>query len=752
MKNSIKSVWSNPSKAINATLFPLVVSTLVSYAVVNIDQLSDLIRITEYGTFQQLLLTSVGQVYFSLVCWLSARFLLDVGQGSQVKSTDWNLATPRFNSIDEKSYYGGKWGKFLPRIYAIFLPLVIFVHAYNAQYFSLAISSIMVILVVFTFLTFRRNITQTLAGINKRSKLLFKPYFWFVIIGIVSLFTALQAIFDPIESAKDLNGLALIFWGIGSFMYGSIVFVHLLFWPLFNKLMKLIKQDRFCVSRPFPTITILLVPLIISIVVSTDNHSIRYLETTNNKPLQIAPKFKNLDEALSIYQQSPNKRYILEGGKKYIPTFLIASEGGGVRASYWSSVALGILEDKYPDFHQNVFALSGASGGTVGNMFFLAALNAKTNHLSDPSRQCQSELTEVTNVFTHYRCLLKKVAGVDYLSPVTTSFLYNDLLYRFLPLPFWREDRATVLEKSFEKGFADIFNKNTLAKPYHSLYYSADSKAQENAWFPVFIAPTTIQETGQRAIASPFRSIESDFIHTVSMENVFQSQFKEKTTEWQSLENNEFYFPVRLSTAATNSARFPYITPKGSFNPDLNYKEKLHTADAGYFDNYGAIEIEHIINAMAAISSEDEIYVPILLVLKNSAKYVTHDNTVTSNTFDPNQGLDCHSSWPFNEITGPIQTLASVRGSHSTTNLVRLINHPQFAEDQNAKQAGLSASVIVLEYQSESSCNDNNKDDPALGWWISKHSQSQMDRQLVNMTSEDSSKMKVFERLYRDKR
>src|SRR3982751_6448640 len=45
---------------------------------------------------------------------------------------------------------------------------------------------------------------------------------------------------------------------------------------------------------------------------------------------------------------------------------------------------------------------------------------------------------------------------------------------------------------------------------------------------------------------------------------------------------------VRLSTAAHNSARFPFISPPGSVrNQDQKLVDRI--VDGGYFENYGAL-------------------------------------------------------------------------------------------------------------------------------------------------------------------
>ena len=52
------------------------------------------------------------------------------------------------------------------------------------------------------------------------------------------------------------------------------------------------------------------------------------------------------------------------------PVFIVAAEGGGLRAAYWTATVLGYLQDHWPGddhFSDHVFAISGVSGGVRGS-------------------------------------------------------------------------------------------------------------------------------------------------------------------------------------------------------------------------------------------------------------------------------------------------------------------------------------------------------------------------------------------------
>ena len=46
------------------------------------------------------------------------------------------------------------------------------------------------------------------------------------------------------------------------------------------------------------------------------------------------------------------------------PVYLVAAEGGGIRAAYWTGTVLSDLADAQPSFGSRLFAVSGISGGS----------------------------------------------------------------------------------------------------------------------------------------------------------------------------------------------------------------------------------------------------------------------------------------------------------------------------------------------------------------------------------------------------
>jgi hypothetical protein len=122
------------------------------------------------------------------------------------------------------------------------------------------------------------------------------------------------------------------------------------------------------VSLPILRLT-LLFGLLCTTFNLNDNHRVR-LEGTKN-PAEI----HDFDAAFTSWLKG---RADLAEYDPY-PVFFIATEGGGLRAAYFTALVLTALQDQCPAFAQHVFAISGVSGGSVGATIFdaLAARSAR---------------------------------------------------------------------------------------------------------------------------------------------------------------------------------------------------------------------------------------------------------------------------------------------------------------------------------------------------------------------------------------
>jgi hypothetical protein len=97
-----------------------------------------------------------------------------------------------------------------------------------------------------------------------------------------------------------------------------------------------------------------------------DNHVIETLPGNADARPNVATAFDRWFERLQS-QSGP-------GADGRYPVILVATEGGGIRAAYWTAAVLTSLADTVPTFAEHTFAISAVSGGALGSTVFNALL------------------------------------------------------------------------------------------------------------------------------------------------------------------------------------------------------------------------------------------------------------------------------------------------------------------------------------------------------------------------------------------
>ena len=225
-------------------------------------------------------------------------------------------------------------------------------------------------------------------------------------VGAISVLFALLLVINPIIFAGELGtgavlvlaGAAWVFWGSVLVYYGQRVHLPLLvlavFWVAFCSL-------------------------------TNDNHDLR---TVTPMKGYTRPK---LSDALKEWHEHIAKKY---PGTVH-PLYIVASEGGGIRAAYWTAAVLGTIQDEQPAFADHVFAISGVSGGSLGAAVF-ASLLPDGHDRKDFALRAESML------------------GRDFLSPAMAAMLCPDFLQRFWPWGYTWLDRGRWVERELGKRVA----------------------------------------------------------------------------------------------------------------------------------------------------------------------------------------------------------------------------------------------------------------------------------------------------------
>jgi hypothetical protein len=289
-----------------------------------------------------------------------------------------------------------------------------------------------------------------------------------------------------------------------------------------------------------PLLTVLVVLAAVSSIFN-DNH-----EIPSASGMTAPAQRPALAEALTAWADANRG----DGGAQ--PLVIVATAGGGIRAAYWTGTVLGELDREAPAFRDRLFAISGVSGGSVGATVFRALADLPPDQLR---QRCPGGITECA----------QRILATDSLGPLAAAMLYPDLGQRFFPLP-WFPDRAAALEHAWEQSFKRVTGQDGLVVPLADL-------SRTRPW-PALFLNATWSDIGHRLVASNIRHGSTP------------TSAPDPTIRYSD-QLAVLGHDLRLSSAAHNSARFPYVSPPGMWrNAEGKIAGRLQ--DGGLFENYGA--------------------------------------------------------------------------------------------------------------------------------------------------------------------
>ena len=394
---------------------------------------------------------------------------------------------------------------------------------------------------------------------------------------------------------------------------GSILFLAAASWVAFGSFFV------FLGSRwQFPVITVV-VSLALLFSLWNDNHFIRVVPAQEVKRADVIGSFQT-------WYNLVEKNY---GAGTMHPLYIVATEGGGIRAAYWTAIVLGALQDSNPNFAPHLFAISGVSGGSLGAVVFEALL----------AESARGSFQESVH----------KVLGQDFLSPALGSMLYPDLVQRFIPFPIPYFDRGRSLEMGWEKAWRDTMGNDRFAGSFVDLW-----KPGLREWMPALFLNGTSVEKGNRIITSNLR-VTNSFLDA--------DDAAEKLASY-NLGASEATCHIPLSTAAHMSARFTFVSPAGRF-PDGS-----HIVDGGYFENSGATtayEIATRIKDWCTFKKIANVDVKIIMISNNPRKGSIAPAKPAPEPSGPKRTRPAVVSGQFmGELTAPLYTLLNTRDARGT--------------------------------------------------------------------------------------
>jgi hypothetical protein len=377
--------------------------------------------------------------------------------------------------------------------------------------------------------------------------------------------------------------------------------------------------------------------VIFSVFGLNDNHTIRTTRTSKDDRTLLLPQ-RAISDGFTQWLDGRKDRDRYDT----YPVYIVATEGGGIYAAFRTASFLASLQDRCPRFSQHVFAISSVSGGSVG----AAVFNGLTRKIKQSDERfkagsgCRKKGENVGGLF--FTDVAEEIFQDDFLAPVLGAFLFPDFLQRFLFFPIKQFDRSIALEKSIEESWAAkvqyyytrfkdrwIDERNPL-----SASFSTSWSPQTDA--PALLINTTEVGSGRGRIISPFLVNTNEF-----------SSFPLPN----SAGTNQHSHDISMSTAAVLSARFPWLTPPGSFRTTSTASKNasplnVQLVDGGYFDNSGVTlaltVIREIEAAVAKLSPSPKIQITLIVL--------------TSAGFGDPSGL-------VSDYFAPFQTLLSTRSA-----------------------------------------------------------------------------------------
>jgi hypothetical protein len=266
------------------------------------------------------------------------------------------------------------------------------------------------------------------------------------------------------------------------------------------------------------------------------------VRTVNNDKPAALP---TLGEQYSLWRKQAE-------GKK--PTLLVvAAAGGGIRASYWTSLVLTRVADRAPHLESQLFAASGVSGGSLGLGVFYGVLEGYRLQCSDKTGGREG--------------CIRRFHAKDFLAGPLSATFAGYPANGLLPI-FPRRDDA--LEIGWENAWRDLAGANDDSSELFSSPFSSSEKGLKS--LPLLLLNATAATSGERAMAANVRVDDWIRWRTPCHLNMAEQ------------------INLPLSAAIGASARFPFVSDPGWIEtPEPTACRRLEAvSDGGFFDNYGA--------------------------------------------------------------------------------------------------------------------------------------------------------------------
>lgn len=519
---------------------------------------------------------------------------------------------------------------------------------------------------------------------------------------LVSTVLAVALCTWPVFFAHRLGaiGALMLALGVVTLLVGSTVVLHASYAP----------PEIFWISwlrlREAPVATLLTVSVLAAILSGSNQqvHGVRGLAAGGGTPEAPpaptvgGPEGRSLEEALSRWGERtagctvrvPDTRpgAARNGEVDAIPLVLVAAEGGGIRAAYWTAAALEVVGEELACGLAPVAVASGVSGGAVG--LAVSRFTAGGQHEA------------VEGVW--------RMGGPDALAQASLGLVLRDPVYTVAGLPSslgdapgdrWL-DRAGLMETTWEGQAAGLAADFLSAPDTGEGGLAADlvlnSTAVSSGCRVLVSAITGTSVVGQETRATTCADLEAPLPFSRDL----VTDYLRRPGQGEHCLSN-----LPASTAAMLASRFPYVTPSGVLGP-CGTAPEAQLIDGGYAEGSGLGTLSDlaptVLRAAAGSGSRSRPVLPLVLYLDNGrgSDIVPPPPTAVSEVLVP-----------------PVGYLNAGSTQKSTAAfLQRLVAHGVDEERM------LPAQVYVVSQRSEPAV------EAPLGWVLSQASRDDMDRSL----------------------
>jgi hypothetical protein len=470
-----------------------------------------------------------------------------------------------------------------------------------------------------------------------------------------------------------------------------------------------------------PLTLAVMLAVLLSLLDWNDNHTVRHrargvtvpagAEVGQTADRSNSPAPAEARQAFAGWLDALDRRGAWTPGRR--PVFLVAAEGGGLRAAYWTALVLEELRARHPEnFAQHTFVLAGVSGGSVGAAAYAAGLHEVAS-VGTPPEDGRPQGAGARSV---------AALRADLLSPLLRGLLEADLPARVVPA-FLADglDRARWIEDVFNKAWQDAGGASIVD------LHMQDIRPDPVRGVPHLLLLTTSVETGHRMAVGHLRLPLPPDVAEVSPGGcrvLEPAAAPEAAARLWNLAEEAPGIDLPLATAAMLSARFPILTPAGTLPCGNGVRRRF--VDGGYFENSGVTTLLDLIAELREDAAARNVRLVVIRIANSRATI----NAATRAGHAPKP--PDHS---FGELMSPVRSLLGTRQARGELAVVSL---DRVAEQANAacavaeaaRRAGQAAAPCVPIDDIAFALAPNQVAIP-LGWWLSEPARLDMERQLT---------------------